>query len=147
NPRPVTPLYADFEFGSHLALSEMVAFEQFRALEAAGAAQRPRRLYLVIDGFAYRGEPAPGFEWGWLEPAFQASAATPRAAAEDEEWRVVRTWQEVTRAEILAALRRFQSVKLPDLTDADLRAHIRGLSRQLVEVWATYFTVDAAAAM
>ena len=30
NPRPVTPLYADFEFGSHLVLSEIVALEELR---------------------------------------------------------------------------------------------------------------------
>ena len=72
NPRPVTPLYADFEFGSHLALSEIVAAEEFAAVCERGAPARPRRLYLVIDGFAYRGEPAPGFEWGWLADGLHA---------------------------------------------------------------------------
>jgi pyruvate,water dikinase len=147
NPRPVTPLYADFEFGSHLALSEMIALEEFRAIEAVGAATRPRRLYLVIDGFAYRGEPAPGYEWGWLEPAFQESVATHERSVEDYEWQVVRHWQEVTRPDIVSSLRTFRAVDLKRLAATDLRAHIRALSRYLVEIWATYFTVDAAAAV
>src|SRR5262249_43414143 len=36
---------------------------------------------------------------------------------------------------------------LAQFTDAEFTGHIRALSRQLVAVWATYFTVDAAAAV
>src|SRR5215212_728593 len=105
NPRPVTPLYADFEFGSHLALSEIVAAEEYVAILPSGP-PRPRRLYLVIDGWAYRGQPAPGFEWGWLDPAMwaattQTAAHAQDAAEGDYEWQVLRRWQEVTRGALV----------------------------------------------
>ena len=145
NPKPVTPLYADFEFGSHLALSEIVAAQEFAAIAATGAPARPRRLYFVIDGFAYRGEPAPGAEWGWLDPARQLPASTADPPVDDYEWQVLRRWDEETHTALVAALRRFRSVQLAGLSDEELRAHIRALSWHLVENWALYFTVDAAA--
>src|SRR5947209_4223522 len=80
NPRPVTPLYADFEFGSHLPLSEIVGAAEFAAIRTARPElKRPPHHFVVVDGFAYRGEPAMrekmGPEDAVMPPALSRSAA------------------------------------------------------------------------
>jgi pyruvate,water dikinase len=141
-PRPVTPLYADFEFGSHLALSEIVAAAEYAAI--TGGRARHFGQFLVIDGFVYRGEAAGG-----SVPVGRAPVAPGgRDTGEPDrgyEWVALRRWREATRPAIVAALARFGSTPLDRLSDRDLRMHVRLLSLHLLEGWGLYFTVDAAA--
>ena len=132
-PLPVTPLYADFEFGAHLSISNVVGTEEHYKITSLFPTRHDRRTsFLVVDGYAYtmanrKEVPNPG--------APDPADADPfdRTGYEYVIWR---EWLEEVRPQAVEDLQRFRATNLSALSDRALLEHIRALSLYMVEHWA-----------
>ncbi|HET6319250.1 MAG TPA: PEP-utilizing enzyme, partial [Chloroflexota bacterium] len=132
-PLPVTPLYADFEFGAHLSISNVVGSEEHLKITSLFPSRHDRRTsFLVVDGYAY--------SMGNRKEVANPDAPDPAQADPFDrsgyEYVIWRRWVEEVRPQAAEDLRRFRAADLPILTDRALLDHIRALSLYMVEHWA-----------
>jgi len=132
-PLPVTPLYADFEFGSHLSLSNVVGTEEHHKITSLFPTRHDRRTsFLVVDGYAYtmaNRKEVPN-------PAAPDPAEADPFDRTGYEYVIWRRWEEEVRPLAVEDLRRFRATDLGALSDRALLDHIRALSLYMIEHWA-----------
>ena len=134
---PVTPLWADFEIGRHIAQGFKMGDAEFR--DPWWAPERDS--WRVIDGWVYQGSlPA-------VAPSPERVAAFEARLTSGHEHAVVGRWHARARPAFVRQVERLRGRDPEALSDAALLGHIRALSNGLTAWWGAHFVNLWAAAI